>query len=192
MTNYLSKEKQSRFDQLIALLRNGEMNEAQEAELLALRREMQNNKQERAARVATLKKEIADLGISVGELFSAAEIGAAQKPQAVAVKSAERKTRASDANEVLLSLPKEPGVKGPSVWDYRQGRVFERGSGTTPKPWPLKLRAFPTKLLALGSSAEALRPYFTPAGADYFATAEGQAELDKLVETVNEARSALL
>ncbi len=191
MTIYLSKEKQSRFDHLITLLRNGEMNEEQEAELLALRREMQNNKQERATRVAAIKGEIGDLGITVGELFSAAEITAAQRPQAVAVKTGERKTRPSDANEVLLSLPKEPGVKGPSVWDYRRGRVFERGSGTTPKPWPLKLRAFPTKLLALGDSAETLRPYFTAAGADYFATPEGAAELEKLVETVKEARLGL-
>lgn len=191
MNIYLSKEKQSRFDHLILLLRNGEMNGEQEEELLALRREMQNNKQERATRVAAVKETVVELGISVGELFSAAEISAAQRPTAIAAKTGERKTRPSDANEVLLSLPKEPGVKGPSAWDYRRGRVFERGSGTTPKPWPLKLRAFPTKLLALGDSAETLRPYFTPAGVAYFATAEGQAELDKLVETVQEARLGL-
>lgn len=203
MATYLGNEKQRHFDNLIALLRSGDISDEQETELLELRRELQRNKQERSNRLASIKTMISELGVLVEELFEAGAIAAAaRKLEAGASrpatggsatgKNAEKKARPSDGNEVLLVLSKEPGVKGPQMWKYHRGRVFERGSGTTPRPWPLKLRQFPTKLLMLGYSADSLRPFFTPDGATYFATEQGQAELVKLVEIVNEARQALM
>ncbi|MFA7239455.1 MAG: hypothetical protein WC091_05025 [Sulfuricellaceae bacterium] len=200
MKTYLGNEKQRYFDSLIALMRSGDITDEQEAELIALRRELQRNKQERSNHLASIRTMIAELGVSIEELFVAeAIVAAAQKLGGGAVgsrtatgRSTEKNVRASDANEVLLLLPKEAGVKGPPVWKYRRGRVFERGSGTTPRPWPMKLRQFPTKLLMLGHSVDSLRPFFTPEGAAYFATEQGQVELTKLVDIVNEARQALM
>lgn len=200
MATYLGNEKQLNFDKLITLLRSGDITDEQESELIALRRELQRNKQERTDRLVSMKAEIADLGVTVEELFDTGTITAAAQRMAPAAtnnvrmatgKGEGRNTRPSDSNEVLLVLPKEPGVKGPPVWKYRRGRIFERGSGTTPKPWPLKARQFPTKLLMLGHSADSLRSYFTAEGAAYFATEQGKFELTKLVDIVNEARKAL-
>lgn len=201
MATYLGNEKQRHFDNLIALLRGGDISDEQEAELLALRRELQRNKQERSNRLASIRTMITELGVLVEELFEAGAITAAARKLGVdaprsatggSAKNTGKKTRSSDGNEVLLILSKEPGVKGPQMWKYHRGRVFERGSGTTPRPWPLKSRQFPSKLLMLGYSADSLRPFFTPDGATYFATEQGQAELAKLVEIVNEARQALM
>lgn len=199
MATYLGNEKQLNFDKLITLLRSGDITDEQESELIALRRELQRNKQERSDRLASMKNMIAELGVSVEELFAAGAISAASQKlgtgsgnsRATTGKSEGKNTRPSDSNEVLLILPKEAGVKGPPVWKYRRGRIFERGSGTTPKPWPLKVRQFPTKLLTLGHSAESLRSYFTPEGSAYFSTEQGKFELAKVVEIVNEARRVL-
>lgn len=197
MAIYLNSEKQSRFNQLIALFSNGDISDEQETELIALRKELQKNKAERIDRLASIKALIAELSVTVAELYSRDEISAAVLEsgfpilRSTPLKSKEKSSRPSDSNEVLLVLSNEPGAKGPSEWSYRKGRIFERASGTTSQPWAMRLKQYPGKLLKIGTSAEALRPYFTPAGAAYFATEQGQAELAKLLEVTAKARSVM-
>jgi hypothetical protein len=199
MSTYLNSEKKLRFDTLMAVFATGDVSEEQEAELMSLHRELQNNKRVRAEQLSTIKGQVNDLNIAVAEIYSSDEISAAaqalNRNTTVASKSSNKKkiarrSRPSDTNEVLLVLHNNPGEKGPSEWRYRQGRVFERASDTTSLPWAMRQKQFPSKLLKVGTSAEALRPYFTQAGASYFATEAGQKELDRLVEVTNAARKA--
>lgn len=197
MANYLNAEKQSRFNQLIALFSNGDISDEHESELIALRKELQKNKADRLGHLANIKAQIVELGVAVEELYRNEEIvSAAQNigllpSRTPSQKSAEKKLRPSDSNEVLLILRKDRDQKGPSEWLYRQGRVFERAGGTIVRPWAPKLKQFPVKLLKVGYSADLLCPHFTAAGAAYFATEPGQAELSKLIEVTLEARKVL-
>lgn len=202
MIAYLNTEKQKRFNQLISLFASGEVSDEQEAELLALRKEMQQNKKERADKLSSIKAHVSEFEFSVSDIFSMDEIAAAAGKSGVAssqnIKTGKKNTkkvrkgsRPSDSNEVLLVLHNEPGEKGPSEWCYRQGRVFEQASGTTSQPWAMRAKQFPSKLLKIGYSAAALRQSFTPSGAAYFATEPGQAELVKLVDVTLAARKVL-
>lgn len=198
MAIYLNSEKQLRFNQLLALFSSGDIGDEQEKELITLRRELQKNKAARIGLLSGIKTQIAELGIAVAELYSKDEISAAAQESGLFIsratqsKSKEKSSRTSDNNEVLMVLRNEPGEKGPTKWSYRQGRIYERASGTTSQPWAMRAKQFPGKLLKLGTSAEALRPYFTPAGTAYFATEAGQAELVRLVEVTLEARKVLM
>jgi len=202
MAIYLNEEKQPRFNQLIALFTTGDISDEQEAELIALRKELKQNKTERSDKLSAIKNQIAELGVAIAELYSTDEIAIAAQGSIVNVnipvkirgaenKKEYQKARASDSNEILLILRNEPGVKGPSEWSYRQGRIYERASGTTSQPWAMRPKQYPTKLLKIGYSADLLRPFFTPAGIAYFSTEQGQAELAKLVEVTLHARHLL-
>ena len=195
MANYLSIEKQLRFNQLIALFAGGDISDDQEAELISLRKELQQNKVVRVEKLSSLKNQIKELGVAVTELYSSDEIAIAAKNAQISFadknKDNKKELRPSDCNEVLLVLRNSPGEKGPSEWRYRQGRIYERASGTTSQPWAMREKQFPSKLLKIGTSAEQLRPYFTPAGVAYFDSEAGQAELAKLVEVTLQARQQL-
>ncbi len=195
MANYLNTEKQLRFNQLIALFSSGDISDEQEAELIALRKELKQNKVDRVEKLAVLRNQIDELGVSIEELYSAEEIAVAAQKVKVTLsdksKVGKKEARPSDSNEVLLVLRNAPGEKGPSEWRYRQGRIYERASGTTSQPWAMREKQFPSKLLKIGTSAEQLRPYFTSSGVAYFASEAGQAELAKLVEVTLQARQQL-
>jgi len=195
MANYLSIEKQLRFNQLIALFSSGDISDELEAELIMLQKELKQNKIDRVEKIAYLINKIEEIGADIVELYSADEIALAAQNVNIALsdkrKDGKKEARPSDSNEVLLILRNEPGEKGPSQWRYRQGRIYERASGTTSQPWAMREKQFPSKLLKIGTSAEQLRPYFTPAGAAYFASAAGQAELAKLIEVTLAARQQL-
>jgi hypothetical protein len=122
-------------------------------------------------------------------LFSAQTLGGLTKSTRKKALPGNRNTRPSDGNEILLILSKESGESGPTNWNYRQGRVYER-TGRMTTPWQVK--QYPVKLLKVGISAETLRPYFTPAGVAYFATEQGQVELAALVAATTEAQAAML
>lgn len=202
MARYLSSEKQSRFDSLIALFSNGDISDEEEVELITLRKELQKNKLERVEQLNRIQAQISELDVEIVELYSRECILAVAKTLESQINSKaafstkksnnEKNVRESDGNEVLLVLTHAAGDKGPGEWSYRQGRVYERASSTTSQPWAMRPKQYPSKLLKIGTSVEALRAYCTPAGTAYFATEAGQAELAKLVEVTAKARAVLL
>jgi len=202
MKKFLNESKQAEFNTLIELLTNGDITDEQEAVLSSLRKEFQQNRQERDGKINAIKEQIIELSITPNELYSTEILVESATDQSKRIKiqrvtekapgdtSSEKKLRPSDSNEVMIKLPNAPGVKGPSAWFYHRGRVYER-AGTSTSPWVVTRKMFPSKLLLIGHSADTLRPYFTPAGSDYFATEAGKAELAALVDATTKARIKL-
>ncbi|MEQ1533442.1 MAG: hypothetical protein ABL906_07755 [Sideroxydans sp.] len=188
--NYLNNEKRNRFDKLISLFTQGNISDEQQIELLELQKELKNNKAAIRLQIESIQRQINELNIGVEKLYSREEIEAAARTYSVqppSSKAGQKQARPSDNNDVLLILPNALGKKGPPDWKYRQGRVYEKAAKTLTTPWQLK--QFPPKLLKNGTSAEALQPFFTPVGATYFATETGRAELNKLLDETQTART---
>jgi hypothetical protein len=55
------------------------------------------------------------------------------------------------------------------------------------QPWGKNGKQMPEALRKFGHSADALAPFFTAAGKEYFAQEEGKKELDAIVRQVNMA-----
>lgn len=89
--------------------------------------------------------------------------------------SAQRATRPSDANPILIKIPGTPrGV------DYHKGRIYEQATASLKAPYQTIAKV----LAEHGKDEKSLKPFFTPEGTEYFKTEEGKAELKALLHAV--------
>ncbi len=89
--------------------------------------------------------------------------------------------RASESNPVLIRIA---APKGPA-FEYKTGRVYEAlavGKKANPYAWGLNPIQFPK---ALRENYDNLDSFYTQAGAAYFLTNEGKAELDAIHQQIN-------
>ncbi|WP_459190622.1 hypothetical protein [Ralstonia pseudosolanacearum] len=160
---------------------------------------------ERDGKIDTLKKQAAELKASPLELFTPADFtvesaldlmvnlqaihhfsaeqlgvtvtkGSKGKGKGKgAGSSAQRATRPSDANPILIKIPGTPrGV------DYHKGRIYEQATASLKAPYQTIAKV----LVEHGKDAKSLEPHFTPEGHEYFKTPEGKAELKALLHAV--------
>ncbi|UZF16158.1 hypothetical protein [Ralstonia pseudosolanacearum] len=160
---------------------------------------------ERDGKIDTLKKQAAELKASPLELFTPADFtvesaldlmvnlqaihhfsaeqlgvtvtkGSKGKGKGKgAGSSAQRATRPSDANPILIKIPGTPrGV------DYHKGRIYEQATASLKAPYQTIAKV----LTEHGKDEKSLKPFFTPEGTEYFKTEEGKAELKALLHAV--------
>jgi len=93
----------------------------------------------------------------------------------------EKLVRASESNPVLIRIV---SAKGPA-FEYKTGRVYEAlaiGKKANPYAWGMNQVQFPK---ALRDNHDNLASFFTQAGAAYFLTNEGKAELEAIHQQIN-------
>lgn len=158
----------------------GAMSDEEFAELAQLSRAKKKARQDRAALIAGLKESLQSQGITINELFSAAEISAAatQVTTSVARRAVKPKTAGGGSGNwvrqkqglVLVEISK-PGMRGlPSRYCKGQNTGYY-----VPKTF---------KDLDDGQLEANLDRYTTDAGKEYFATDEGRAERSQLLDSI--------
>lgn len=167
----------------------GAMTDEEFAELAVLSKNKQRLREARASMIADLRQTLESRGVTIHDLFSAAEIAAAVAPQsnslgqrvvhAVAKASVrmpgKRGTWKRQKTEQVLIEVKQDGIMGfPSR--YSKGQLF-----------PLYVSKG-LKLLDDGQLEANLARYYTAEGREYFATEVGKAELDRLVNYIKTHR----
>lgn len=214
---YLNEEKNTRYKELLAKFDDLEDKELEE--LNKLRKELQTNKGKRSADILKVQKQVTELGLSLEEMFGASlgDVikaqgltidrlfpqetireyavsiglgGKAGKPAASGESTprAPRRERPSDANPVLLTRPTPSGVG--RAFQYKQGRIFEQASDTVKTPYVYADKQFPAALFENSTKAELLK-LATPEGKTFFATPDGQVELDKILDVIKTAHTKL-
>ncbi|HLS50439.1 MAG TPA: hypothetical protein VK032_00370 [Burkholderiaceae bacterium] len=183
----LEPQKQQRFQDLLA--RFVELSEAELQELQALRQQHLLHQQNRQSEVEKIQQLIEQYRIQPSELFSAAQLKPSGRQRATATRrqsTPRRKWRKSDQAPVLLEMKPEGGRGRAFV--YRKGRIYEGMAPNRPEPVYANL---PARLAQYGASASSILSHLaTDEGRDYFATPEGQAELNRIVEVVQQLKQS--
>ena len=162
----------------------GQMTEDEFAELAQLSKAKQKLRADRVALIAGLQDKLRNAGVSVQELFTAAEITSAARSNGEGLglrvtgtrQAAEpgkgRRTaiRQSKTGVTLIQITK-PGAKG-KPYRYCKGQVLDRYVPNS------------LKQLDDGNLEANLERYYTEEGKPYFATDDGRAELARLVQYV--------
>jgi hypothetical protein len=197
MRLFLSAEESLRLNNLKS--RYESLNDYEEQELSLLRRKNLALQEARIQELADVKAKVSALNIDIMELFTPAAIVTAVRDHKlipnvggsspVAIKTEkkvrnEREARPSDAAPILFDF-KVVGTKG-RAFIYRQGRIYEAFSATVPTAFPY-VKTNP-KFLDAAQSYDGLAPFLTETGRIYFATPEGQKELNDIFAFVQTAR----
>lgn len=178
MLKFLAANAQQRFKELQDKLNNFSISADEQKELVELVASAQKMASERDSVVARLKTDIAAYGVGVAELFGAAEIRQASGVGRAAAGSlkdlGKRKTKPASearATSVLIRAKVGKGAGAPSKY-YRGQKL--------PPVVPKNFKA-----LDDGQALSAnLAKHYTDEGRVYFATAEGQVELQRLEQYI--------
>lgn len=178
MLKFLTHNAQQRFKALQDKLSNFSISAEEQKELVELVASAQKMALERDSVVARLKTDIAAYGVAVTELFSAAELRqAAGTGRAVAgpLKDlGKRKTKpASEARAATVLIRAKVGKGAGAPSKYYRGQKL-------PPVVPKNFKALDDGQ-ALSTN---LAHHFTDEGRAYFATAEGQLELQRLEQYI--------
>lgn len=172
--------EETRLHELGGKAADGAISDAEFTELVTLSRARQKSREDRAAMVCGLRENLQRQGITIHELFTSAEIAAAQLASAtgrstVGAKKARAQSPAAawvrqKTGVVLVEVNVEGSNGFPCRYCAGQDLPYYVPKGL--------------KLLDDGKLETNLPLYFTETGKQYFATAKGQTELARLTKYI--------
>jgi hypothetical protein len=181
-------ENEARLRELGIKAVQGQMTDEEFAELAQLSRAKQQVRVERENLISDLQARLRAQGVTIQELYTAAEIAAAARSsgeglglrvasgrQAVKPGSGTTKTWVRQKTGLTLLQIDRPGTQGMPC-RYCKGQLLARYVPAT------------LKQLDDGNLEANLERYYTDEGKQYFATDEGRAELARLVEYVRTSK----
>jgi hypothetical protein len=181
-------ENEARLRELGVRAVQGQMTDEEFAELAQLSRAKQQVRVERTKLISDMQASLRSQGVTIQELYTAAEIADAARSsgeglglrvasgrQAVKPGSGTTRTWLRQKSGLTLLQIERPGTQGMPA-RYCKGQLMARYVPAT------------LKQLDDGNLEANLERYYTEDGKQYFATAEGRAELAQLVEYVRNGK----
>ena len=184
MLHHLSAAEQAHFADLQGKLAQLTITESEQAELASLVSKAQKTAAERTSAIEAVRKAIADVGISITDVFSPEDIQSAAAALSAPVKG----TRKGGGKAKTVKPVKEVKTGGFDVVLIQVKLDKSAGAPSRFKKGQ-KLGKFVSKnfkaLDVDGKLTENLLKYATPLGRTYFETPEGKAELDAFAKYVS-------
>lgn len=191
---------------MLNVLRNNEIdledkelatNQKQQTAIVARIRELKANK---VAELTKIAEAIKTQGFKVHELFNDSDIvayatdkglltaKATKSPKAPKADGATKVPKASDNNQIFLTVPKQAGGKGPATdWVVRQGRIDEPQNGKSGTPFAtIPKAAVALKGVDVTTTEKNLAQHLNKdaANLEYAKSPKGKAELTKIAEFI--------